>query len=306
MTTPSDALSSTGAPAVVAAGSLKSNIRVEPLTCAIGAELSNVSLGAASRGPALVAEIRSLLLKYRVLFFRDQDISPAIHVAFARRFGPLETHPIVPTHPDHPDLLLLNRKTKHSYENTWHCDATWRAKPPFGSILRCVVCPEVGGDTIWSNMALAYERLPRHIKERIATLRAKHSIEHSFGGGMSSEDRAKLSAANPTVEHPVVRTHPETNEKVLFVNQGFTSHFVNFHNVEDVRYGQDFTIEANNLWNYLIRQAEIPEYQVRLRWMPDTIAMWDNRATQHYAIHDYYPAVRKMMRATIVGDTPFS
>jgi taurine dioxygenase len=158
---------------------------------------------------------------------------------------------------------------------------------------------------MWANMALAYERLPRHIKERIANLRAKHSIEHSFGGSMSSEDRAKLSAANPTVEHPVVRTHPETNEKVLFVNQGFTSHFVNFHNMEDVRYGQDFTIEANNLLNYLVRQAEIPEYQVRLRWKPNTIAIWDNRSTQHYAIHDYYPAVRKMMRATIIGDTPF-
>ena len=215
----------------------------------------------------------------------------------------LETHPVVPSHPDHPELLLLNRDTKHSYENTWHCDATWRAKPPFGSVLRCVVCPEVGGDTMWANMALAYERLPRHIKQRIANLRAKHSIEHSFGGSMSAEDRAKLSAANPMVEHPVVRTHPETNEKVLFVNQGFTTHFVNFHNNEDVRYGQDFTIEANNLLNYLVRQAEIPEYQVRLRWKPNTIAIWDNRATQHYAIHDFYPAVRKMMRATIVGDT---
>jgi len=244
-------------------------------------------------------------LKHRVLFFRDQDITPATHVAFARRFGPLEDHPVAPSHPDHPELLLLNRDTKHSYENTWHCDATWRAKPPFGAVLRCVVCPEVGGDTIWANMVLAYERLPRHIQDRIANLRAKHSIEHSFGGGMPSEDRAALSEMYPMVEHPVVRTHPETNEKVLFVNQGFTTHFVNFHNTEDVRYGQDFTIEANNLLNYLIRQAEIPEYQVRLRWRPNTIAIWDNRATQHYAIHDFYPAERKMMRATIVGDRPF-
>ena len=300
--TPTDVNS---APAVVRAASLKSSLKVEPVAPALGAEISDLSIASAVEDDDLFAEIRALLLKHRVLFFRDQDISPALHVAFARRFGPLETHPVVPSHPDHPDLLVLNRDTKHSYENTWHCDATWRAKPPFGSILRCVVCPEVGGDTMWANMALAYERLPRHIKERIANLRAKHSIEHSFGGGMSTEDRAKLSAANPTVEHPVVRIHPETNEKVLFVNQGFTSHFVNFHNMEDVRYGQDFTIEANNLLNYLVRQAEIPEYQVRLRWKPNTIAIWDNRATQHYAIHDYYPAVRKMMRATIVGDTPF-
>jgi taurine dioxygenase len=293
------------APAIVSADSRKSSPKVELVAPALGAEVSNVSIANAIKDDGLFAEIRALLLKHQVLFFRDQDISPADHVAFARRFGGLESHPVVPTHPDHPELLLLNRDTKYSYENTWHCDATWRANPPFGSILRCVVCPEVGGDTIWANMVLAYERLPRHIKHRIEPLRAKHSIEHSFGGSMTPEDRAKLSAANPMVEHPVVRTHPETNEKVLFVNQGFTTHFVNFHNPEDVRCGQDFTIEANNLLNYLVRQAEIPEYQVRLRWKPNTIAIWDNRATQHYAIHDFYPAVRKMMRATIVGDQPF-
>ena len=280
-------------------------MKIDLVAPALGAEISNVSISDAVKDDSLFAKIRALLLKHKVLFFRDQDISPATHVAFARRFGQLETHPIVPSHPDHPELLLLNRDTKHSYENTWHCDATWRAKPPFGSVLRCVVSPEVGGDTMWVNMALAYERLPRRIKERITNLRAKHSIEHSFGGSMVAEDRAKLNAANPMVEHPVVRTHPETSEKVLFVNQGFTTHFVNFHNNEDVRCGQDFTIEANNLLNYLIRQAEIPEYQVRLRWKRNTIAVWDNRATQHYAIHDFYPAVRKMMRATIVGDQPF-
>jgi taurine dioxygenase len=293
------------APAVVRAESTKSSPKVELVAPALGAEISNVAIGNAIDDDDLFAEIRDLLLKHRVLFFRDQDISPAVHVGFARRFGELETHPVVPSHPDHPELLLLNRDTKHSYENTWHCDATWRAKPPFGSVLRCVVCPEVGGDTMWANMVLAYERLPRYIKQRIEKLRAKHSIEHSFGGSMSPEDRVKLSDANPMVEHPVVRTHPETGEKILFVNQGFTTHFVNFHNAEDVRYGQDFTIEANNLLNYLVRQAEIPEYQVRLRWKPNTIAVWDNRVTQHYAIHDYYPAVRKMMRATIVGDQPF-
>lgn len=291
-------------PAVISAESLKSSPRVEPVAPALGAEISNISLANAVEDDDLFAEIRQLLLRHRVLFFRDQDISPATHVAFARRFGPLEDHPVAPSHPDHPELLLLNRDTKHSYENTWHCDATWRAKPPFGAVLRCVVCPEVGGDTMWANMVLAYERLPRHIQDRISNLRAKHSIEHSFGGGMPSEDRAALSEMYPMVEHPVVRTHPETKEKVLFVNQGFTTHFVNFHNTEDVRYGQDFTIEANNLLNYLIRQAEIPEYQVRLRWRPNTIAIWDNRATQHYAIHDFYPAERKMMRATIVGDQP--
>jgi len=300
----SETTSPVSAWAIVQAESLGLSLKVEPVAPALGAEISNVSIESAVEDNELFAVIRGLLLKYKVLFFRDQDITPATHVAFARKFGDLESHPMVPSHPDHPELLLLNRDTKYSYENTWHCDATWRTEPPMGAILRCVVCPEVGGDTMWANMALAYERLPEHIKTRIANLRTKHSIEHSFGGSMTAEERTKLSTAYPMAEHPVVRTHPETGEKVLFVNQGFTTHFVNFHNHEDVRYGQDFTIEANNLMNYLVRQSEIPEYQVRLRWRPNTIAMWDNRSTQHYAIHDFYPAERRMMRATIVGDRP--
>ena len=292
------------APAFVQADTLKTSLKVELVAPALGAEVSNASIESAIKDDDLFSEIRALLLKHKVLFFRDQDISPATHVAFARKFGELETHPVLPSHPDYPELLLLNRDTKYSYENTWHCDATWRAEPPFGAVLRCVVCPDVGGDTMWANMALAYERLPEGVKKRIEKLRAKHSIEHSFGGSMPAEERSKLSATYPTVEHPVVRTHPETGEKVLFVNQGFTTHFVNFHNHDDIRYGQDFTIEANNLMNYLVRQAEIPEYQVRLRWRPNTIAIWDNRSTQHYAIHDFYPAERRMMRATIVGSKP--
>ena len=300
-----ESTSGVSAPAIVRNRALRSSPRVDQLATALGAEISNVSIEDAVEDNDLFTEIRELLLKHKVLFFRDQDILPATHVAFARKFGDLETHPVVPSHPDHPELLLLNRDTKHSYENTWHCDATWRMEPPMGAILRCVVCPEVGGDTMWANMALAYERLPENIKTRIANLRAKHSIEHSFGGSMTAEERAKLSETYPIAEHPVVRTHPETGEKVLFVNQGFTTHFVNFHNHGDVRFGQDFTIEANNLMNYLIRQAEIPEYQVRIRWRRNTIAIWDNRATQHYAIHDFYPAERRMMRATIVGDRTY-
>ena len=294
-------------PAFVRAGSLPDSIKVEPLTCAIGAELSGVNLGAASRDAGLMAELRGLLLAHKVLFFRDQDITRAEHVAFARHFGELEDHPVAGSDPDHPGLVRIYKspeKPIDRYENAWHCDATWREKPPFGAVLRCVECPPVGGDTMWANMALAYERLPEQIKTRIAPLRARHSIEASFGAAMPIEKRLALHAQFPDAEHPVVRTHPETREKILFVN-AYTTHITNFHNPDNVRYGQDYAPGASQLLQYLISQAFIPEYQVRFRWKPNSVAMWDNRSTQHYAVMDYPPCHRKMERAGIVGDLPY-
>ena len=281
--------------------------KAKPLTCAIGAEVTNVHLGVAARDPGLMAEIRSLLLQYKVLFFRDQDITRAEHVAFARHFGELEDHPVAGSDPDHPGLVRIYKspdKPNDRYENAWHCDATFREKPPFGCVLRCVECPPVGGDTMWANMALAYERLPEHVNRQISGLRARHSIEATFGAAMPIEKRLALKAQYPDAEHPVVRTHPETGEKILFVN-GFTTHFTNFHTADNVRYGQDFAPGAAQLLQYLISQAQIPEYQVRWRWQPNSVAFWDNRSTQHYAVMDYPPCHRKMERAGIIGDTPF-
>ena len=183
-------------------------------------------------------------------------------------------------------------------------DATWRDMPPMGCVLRCIECPPVGGDTMWANMALAYENLPAEIKTKIADLRARHSIEASFGAAMPVEKRLALHAQFPDAEHPVVRTHPETGEKILFVN-AFTTHFTNFHTAQNVRYGQDYTHGGSDLLRYLVSQASIPEYQVRFRWKPNSMAMWDNRSTQHYAVMDYPPCHRKMERAGIMGDTPF-
>ena len=300
-------LSRDKAPAYVHAAALNSTPRVEPLTCAIGAEVSNVNLGVASRDAGLMAEIRALLLKHRVLFFRDQNISRAEHVAFASYFGELEDHPVAGSDPDHPGLVRIYKSPdtpNDRYENAWHTDATWREKPPFGCVLRCVECPPVGGDTTWVNMALAYEKLPDHIKNQIASLRARHSIEATFGAAMPTEKRLALKAQFPDAEHPVVRTHPETGEKVLFVN-AFTTHFTNFHTPENVRFGQDFAPGSTLLLNYLLSQATIPEYQVRWRYRKNSIAFWDNRSTQHYAVHDYWPAEWKMERAGIKGDAAF-
>ena len=282
-------------------------MRVEPLTCAIGAELSGVNLADAVHDDGLFQELRRLLVQHRVLFLRDQDITRAEHVAFARRFGELEDHPVAGSDPEHPGLVQIYKtpdKPNDRYENSWHCDATWRAAPPFGCVLRCVECPPTGGDTIWANMALAYEKLPEHIKQQIAGLRARHSIEATFGAAMPIEKRLALKAQFPDAEHPVVRTHPETGEKVLFVN-AFTTHFTNFHTPDNVRYGQDYAPGAQHLLQYLISQAQIPEYQVRWRWKPNSVAIWDNRSTQHYAVMDYPPCHRKMERAGIIGDVPY-
>jgi taurine dioxygenase len=252
-------------------------------------------------------DIHTLLLRHKVLFFRDQKISRAEHVQFARYFGELEDHPVAGSDPNHPGLVRIYKspdQPNDRYENSWHTDATWREQPPFGCVLRCVECPEVGGDTMWANMALAYEKLPQHIKMRIDGLRARHSIEATFGAAMPIEKRHALRAQYPDAEHPVVRTHPETNEKILFVN-GFTTHFTNFHTAENVRVGQDYAPGAAQLLQYLVSQAQIPEYQVRWRWRPGSFAFWDNRATQHYAVMDYPPCHRKMERAGIKGDVTF-
>ncbi|MFC7460842.1 TauD/TfdA dioxygenase family protein [Hydrogenophaga defluvii] len=282
-------------------------MRIEPLTCAIGAELVGVNLGDAARDDTLFADIKAALLQHKVLFLRDQHITRAEHVAFARKFGELEDHPVAGSDPDHPGLVRIYKnpdQPNDRYENAWHTDATWREVPPMGCVLRCVECPPVGGDTMWANMALAYEKLPEQVKQQIAGLRARHSIEATFGAAMPIERRLALKAQFPDAEHPVVRTHPETGEKILFVN-AFTTHFTNFHTTDNVRYGQDYTQGGSALLQYLINQAAIPEYQVRWRWKPNSMAIWDNRATQHYAVMDYPPCHRKMERAGIIGTPTF-
>ena len=285
-------------------------MRIEPLTCAIGAELVNVNLADAVRDEGLFQEIYAALLKHKVLFLRDQTLdklSRLDHMAFAQKLGELETHPMVPSHPEAPGLVQIYKNPDSPvdrYENSWHTDGTFREKPALGCVLRCIECPPVGGDTIWANMNLAYEKLPEGVKQQIEGLIANHSFNSTFAAAMPIEKRLAMKAQYPDSEHPVVRTHPDTGEKVLFVN-GFTTHFVNFHNKDKVRYGQDFNQGAGDLLQYLISQAYIPEYQVRWRWKPYSVAIWDNRATQHYAVMDYPPCHRKMERAGIVGTKPF-
>lgn len=274
-------------------------------TPVIGAEVDGLDLREPLDDATYVA-LRAALVKHKVLFFRDQDITPAQHVALARRFGELEVHPVFAHHADHPELVLLGGTGKEkARENIFHTDVSWREIPSMASMLRCVVCPPSGGDTIWVNMAKAWENLPEDVKQSIAGLYAVHDFMPSFGPRLTQAERDANRARFPAVTHPVVRTHPESGEKILYVNEGFTTHLANYMQSRTFRVGFDFRYGELDLLQYLYRQAAVPEYQVRLKWAPNTIAFWDNRATQHYAVQDYFPAERRMMRATIIGDKPF-
>ena len=285
-------------------------MKVEQLTCAIGAELLDVNLGDAVRDDGLFQEIYAALLRHKVLFLRGQDLdklSRREHMAFAQRLGQLETHPMAPSHPDAPGLVQIYKtpdSPPDAYENAWHVDGTWRETPALGCVLRCIECPPVGGDTMWANMVLAYDKLPQHVKDEIAGLIASHSFNASFAAAMPRERRLRMKAEYPDAEHPVVRTHSETGEKILFVN-AFATHLVNYHTKAHVRYGQDYNKNGSELLQYLISQVYNPEFQVRWRWQPYSMAIWDNRSTQHYAVMDYPPCHRKMERAAIIGDKPF-
>jgi taurine dioxygenase len=268
-------------------------VRVDQVGATLGAEISGVDL----RQPlddATFAEVARALLSFKVLFFRDQDLTPPQHAAFGRRFGDLEIHPFLPAPEGSPEVVLLAKNEDiGGYENAWHSDVTWRVAPSLGSILRCRECPPVGGDTLFADMAAAYRGLPKEIREYLDGMRAVHDFTITFGRMLTPEALAEKQKEYPAVSHPIVRTHPATGEKCLYVNRGFTSH------VE----GLD-PDESSRLLTFLYQQASYPEYQVRFRWRQNSIAFWDNRSTQHYASSDYWPDVRVMERVTVVGDRP--
>jgi taurine dioxygenase len=269
-------------------------IRVVPLTPAIGAEIEGVRMGPALAAEQ-VAEVRRALLEWKVVFFRDQDVSVADHVAFGRHFGALEIHPFTPNREDHPEVVVIhNDERTRVAQNRWHSDVTWRLEPSLGSILRARIVPPVGGDTLFADMGAAYDGLSEEIKERIDGAFALHSFEHNFGARMSEAKRREFLEKFPRPRHPVVRTHPETGRKTLYVNGAFTTQ------IEGLE-----PEESRRLLSRLYRQAAIPEYQCRFRWRENSVAFWDNRAVQHYAAFDYHPGVRRVERVTIVGDRPY-
>ncbi|MBI3224492.1 MAG: TauD/TfdA family dioxygenase [Mycolicibacterium cosmeticum] len=278
---------------------------VVPAAGYIGAEISGVDLREAL-SPSVVEEIRAALYRYKVVFFRDQQIGHAEQIAFARLFGK-----VTPAHPHEenppegfPEILPIDSRRyetnlgrkRTSYDHSWHTDVTALVNPPAASILRADILPPYGGDTSWTNLVAAYENLPRELRDFVDTLDIKHQFNAKAAAG-SQRDR-KVREANLAAYHPAVRVHPVTGERALFVSPGFT------RGPREIR---GFTpTQSERLLNLLWEEATRTEYTVRFRWAPGSVAFWDNRATAHLAIADasHLDHDRVLYRVTLEGDIP--
>ena len=269
------------------------HLEVVPRGVTLGAEIRGVDL-TGDLPDEVIDELRRALADYKVIYFRDQPISSARHVAFARRFGDLEIHPFISGNREHPELVRFEKGADTGgFENGWHHDVTWREVPSAGAILHAVQVPPTGGDTLFADMAAAYDGLDEATKERIDGLHAVHDYMLAFGAQVPPDKQEATRKRYPPVRHPVVRTHPVTGRRTIFVNCYFTSHVEGLSEEESVA-----------LITHLAGQAAIVEYQFRLRWESDTVVFWDNCAVQHYAASDYHPDVRIMERASIIGERP--
>jgi taurine dioxygenase len=271
--------------------------QVRRLGASLGAEILGVDLKAPMDDDAFAA-FEAALVEHKVLAVRDQFLTTEQHVAFSRRFGELEVHPMRPQG-QFPEILVLDNHKDNPVLSTdvWHSDTTFRKTPTKYTILRCEIMPEFGGDTLWANMEAAYDGLSDTFRAMISGLRAVHDFQNFrvlFKN--TEEDRIKLHRMEdmfPNPSHPVVRTHPVTGRKSIYVNPQFTLRIEGFE-----------PAESRAILDLLFAQARVPEYQFRIRWTPGTIVFWDNRSTQHYAANDYYPQRRRMERTAVVGDIP--
>jgi taurine dioxygenase len=278
-------------------------IETHRIAGSLGAEIGGVNL-AEPLAPEVLAEVRRALLENLVIFFRDQDMTPDALLRFARNWGDIHRHPYIAGMPDYPDVLELNKKEgdKRNFGGDWHTDQMFAPKPALGTILWAKQTPEAGGDTLFSNMYLAYETLSDGMKALISDIRGMCVGDKKKGGAT----RAAVNAATismttlepppdmPRVSpHPLVRTHPETGRKSLYIGG-------------HVHYLENMTPEESApLIDYLYAHSTRPQFTCRFRWQPGSLAFWDNRCTQHFAINDYPPGTRVMHRVTIRGDEPF-
>ncbi|GAA6153354.1 taurine dioxygenase [Pseudoteredinibacter isoporae] len=272
-------------------------ISVKPLAAALGAEISGIDL-TQTLSENTLKTLDELLVKHQVIFFRDQDIEPAQHKALAEAFGPLQSHPAYDTVPDFPEITILeSTPEKPTKIEEWHTDMTFRQTPPLGSILRSRIVPSCGGDTLWASLGAAYDGLSDKMQSFLSGLSAVHDFAHGFRHSLAEdggrERLAKALAENPPVEHPVIRSHPVSGRKMIYVNSLFTTHIVGMTDSE-----------SQALLMFLYQHCVQDEYTCRFRWEENSIAFWDNRSTLHKPINDYFPAHRRMERITIDGDRP--
>jgi alpha-ketoglutarate-dependent taurine dioxygenase len=271
-------------------------IAVEPLTPTIGALVSGVELARHLDDQGVVLEIRRALLEHLVLFFRDQRLTLDQHKAFGRLFGPLHIHPAAPAPPGHPEVLIIHADANSKLANGndgFHSDVSCDAEPPMGSILHLHELPSHGGDTLWCNMYAAYEALSAPMQRMLSGLTAVHASEHIYRGRYDDRGVDDTGKVFPHAEHPIVRTHPETGRKALFVNPVFTTRIAGLEREE-----------SEALLRFLYAHIARPDFHCRFRWEPYSLAFWDNRCTTHYALWDYFPQTRHGYRVTVAGTRP--
>jgi taurine dioxygenase len=268
-------------------------IEVRKLTPHIGAEIGGVDLSR-PLGNQQFQEVHDALMENLVIFFRDQRLTHEQHKAFGHLFGELAVHPASPHAPEgHPEILTIHadEHSKHVAGEEWHSDVSCDAEPPMGSILYLTEVPPAGGDTLFASMYAAYDKLSGPIKGLVEGLTAIHDGEPVYRGRFGYDGGGK---AFPKAEHPVVRTHPVTGRKALFVNRNFTTGIKGLSR-----------LESDALLEMLYRHIETPEFQCRFRWQPNSVAFWDNRSVQHHAMWDYFPQARHGHRVTVKGNRPF-
>ena len=271
------------------------HIEVRPFAPNLGADIYGVDLSKPVPDDQF-ADIRQAFLDYQVLFFRQQsEIPPDLHVTFGKRFGPLHAHPAAPTMDGHPEIFEIHatKDSKIANGEFWHSDVSCDDEPPLGTMLQIHIAPPCGGDTMFSDMYGAYDVLSEPVKRMLDGLTATHESEHIYRGRYADRGRKDLDIDCPSAVHPVVRTHPDTGRKALFVNRTFTT-----------RINELSPEESDAVLTMLFEQAEHINHQIRFRWTLNDMAFWDNRCCMHRAIWDYWPEERKGRRVTIKGDRP--
>ena len=271
------------------------HIVAKPFAPNLGAEITGVDLSQ-EISEAEFSEIEAAFLAYQVLFFKEQkEIPPQVHIDLGKRFGPLHSHPAAPTMAGYPEIFEIHatRHSKVANGEFWHSDVSCDEEPPLGTMLQIHILPPCGGDTMFSNMYAAYDALSDAMKTFLDGLSATHASEHIYRGRYADRGQKDSDIAFPSASHPVVRTHPQTGRKALFVNRTFTT-----------RINELSEEESSAVLKMLFEHAESIQFQIRFRWSKNDMAFWDNRCCMHRAIWDYWPEERKGRRVTIKGDRP--